>query len=162
MADDKIINIIESTLNKIVSEISSNLDSTGTTASGRTKKSLEVVMRDNGGQILGRSYFQGVEKGRPGGRVPYNFRDIIKQWIIDKGLSVRMIPYLTDRPHKYSVEERSLNIMAGYIAHTIRERGTRLYRDGGREDIYTNVIDSALDSLMRQVSIIITEDIRDK
>lgn len=151
---------VERALNEMIAEIAANLDATGTTASGRTRDSLEVRMTTYGGQILGRPYFQGVEKGRPAGPVPHGFHGIIKQWIVDKGLTVPQVPYKTERPHRYSVQERSLNIFAGQISHTIKEHGTRLYRNGGREDIYTQVLNERLGELMQEVSNIVTTDIR--
>ena len=71
----------------VIIQIQDNLDSTGTTASGKTKKSLEYELTDTGIRILGRQYFQGVEEGRPAGGIPFRFQDIIRKWMDDKGIA---------------------------------------------------------------------------
>lgn len=135
---------LEDVLNEIVADIRYNLEATGTNASGRTSASLQVEMREDGGQITGRRYFQGVEIGRPGGRVPQNFRAIIRQWMMDKGIRAVPIPYKRQPSEswqpKYTPEERGAMAMAGAIAEKIRREGTRLFREGGRTDIYSNVL----------------------
>lgn len=153
--------IIKQVLDKMVGQIKANLESTGTNASGRTSDSLRVEVDATSGRIYGRRYFRGVEQGRAGGRVPRNFQSIIRQWILDKGLTPSAIPYKR-KPSakwqpKYTPEERGLNAMAGAIAHTIQVSGTALYRRGGRRDIYTNVIDENRESLIAMTSKTIKE-----
>ena len=150
-------------LDKMVSEMRENLAKTKTNASGRTSASLRVVMTDNGGQIWGRRYFRGVEQGRAGGNVPRNFDAIIRQWILDKGLTYSAIPYKRKpsanwRP-KYTPEERGLRAMASAIAHTIQKSGTSLYRSGGRKDIFTNVFYDNKKVLLSSASKIITDNL---
>lgn len=142
---------LEKVLNEIVDDIRYNLAATGTNASGRTSDSLQVEMREDGGSVTGRQYFQSVEVGRPGGRVPQNFRAIIRQWMKDKGIRAVPIPYKRQPSErwqpKYTPEERGAWEMAGAIAETIRKEGTRLFREGGRTDIYTHVINSRMEEL---------------
>lgn len=152
------------TLERIRQRIAENIESKGLTASGKTARSMEVHMREFGGWIDGRPYFQSLELGRPGGRVPYRFNEIIRQWIIDKGLSVPQIPYKRQPSErwqpKYSVAERSLRMMAGAIANSIAARGTVLYCQGGRKDIYSNVIDEEVKKLREEMAIEIVETIK--
>jgi hypothetical protein len=149
--------IVQEALDGIVEDIRRNLADTNTNASGRTSASLEVVMRTDGGSVLGRPYFQSVEKGRPPGPVPYNFRSIIRQWMADKGIAAPAIPYIRQPSErwqpKYTPEERGAMAMAGAIAHTIKERGTLLYREGGRTDIYTDVLDRRLAEMGEKLSL---------
>lgn len=153
--------ILGETLEAIVSDIRKNLADTGTNASGRTSDSLEAVLTDDGGYILGRQYFQGVEQGRPAGPVPFDFVHIIRQWMRDKHITAPAIKYKrkeSDRWHpKYTPEERGAMAMAGAIAYRIRTQGTRLYLNGGRTDIYTNVLESRLAELQEKLSITITK-----
>lgn len=144
--------IIEGSLCMMAEEIRHNLDTTGTNASGRTSASLEIRLTENGGSLLGRKFFQGVEEGRHAGKTPAGFRDIIRQWIIDKGVDVTPLHYKTERRHKYSESEMSLNAAAGAIAYRIRQSGTSLYRMGGRKDIYSNVFDKYLPQLSQQLA----------
>lgn len=140
-------------LEEIALRIKSNMDKAGVNASGRTKESVKVVEIPNGGRIVARQYFQGLEIGRPAGRTPYNFVEIIKQWILDKGLSVPPnVPYKTNRPHKYPQNERSLYTMASAIAYSIKRRGYDPWRNGGRvkpptDDIYSQAIQEGVEEI---------------
>lgn len=153
-------------LDKMVDEMRQNLASTGTNASGRTSQSLRVVMTDTGGQIWGRRYFRGTEQGRAGGKVPHNFQSIIRQWILDKGLTIQAIQYKrkpsANWQPKYTPEERGLRQMASAIARTIEKSGTSLYRSGGRKDIFTNVIEENKESIKKIAKEIITTNLYGK
>ena len=144
-------------LERVRVRIWQNIDTTGTKASGKTQESMWIERTPTGGRLWGRPYFQSVETGRPAGRVPFNFVSIIKQWIIDKGISVKQVAYKTSRPHKYSVQERSLNMAAGAIAHNIEVSGTRLFKQGGRHDIYSDVIAEEVAQLRRELAVSVAE-----
>lgn len=157
---------LKTILDKMVAEMRDNLAKTKTNASGRTSASLRVVMTNTGGEIWGRRYFRGVEQGRAGGNVPRNFTSIIRQWIIDKGLTYQAIPYKR-KPSakwqpKYTPEERGLRQMASAIAHTIEKSGTSLYRSGGRKDIFTNVIEENKPAILQVAKEIITTNLYGK
>jgi hypothetical protein len=120
-------------------------------------------MTDEGGRIWARRYFRGVEQGRAGGAVPRNFTSIIRQWILDKGLTPSAIPYKR-KPSakwqpKYTPEERGLRQMASAIAHTIEKSGTSLYRRGGRQDIFTNVIEENKPILAKLATKLFTDNL---
>lgn len=153
-------------LDKMVAEMRDNLAKTKTNASGRTSASLRVVMTDTGGEIWGRRYFRGVEQGRAGGAVPRNFTSIIEQWILDKGLTPSAIPYKRKTSAKwqpkYTPEERGLRQMASAIARTIEKSGTSLYRNGGRKDIFTNVIEENKPAILQVAKEIITDNLYGK
>lgn len=156
--------MVYATLERIRQRISDNIESKGIRASGKTQASMRIEMREDGGRLVGRPAFWTLEEGRPAGRVPYNFVGIIKQWMIDKGLSYTLVPYVR-RPSrrwqpKYTVEERSLNMAAGSIAHSIATRGTLLYRQGGRKDIYSDVIADEVQKLTEKITLQIVETIQ--
>lgn len=134
--------IVTEELQDMAKRIADNLDSTGTTASGRTAKSLRVEGTDFGALMLARRNFKGVEIGNAPGKYPKGFNQIIKQWILDKGISITQLPYKrkasANFSQKYSAEERGLNAMAGAISHSIIKSGTDLFKKGGRDDIYSN------------------------
>ena len=98
------------------------------------------VLNGPQGTLYGRKAFGTLETGRKGGRVPRLFNAIIYQWMMDKGIHGRPLPYKIQGNHKYSPQERGDRAMAGAIAYTIRKKGTRLYREGGRADVYTPVV----------------------
>ena len=133
---------------RVIVKIQENLDSTGTTASGKTKESLEYELTDTGVRILGRQYFQGVELGRPAGKVPYRFQDIIRQWMKDKGIE-----------SQFGEKEWQKRNAAYLIAQKIKESGTQLYRQGGRSDIFSNVINEEVENLTEKIFFEISESI---
>lgn len=136
----------------VIVHIQDNLDSTGTTASGKTKDSLRYeIDGDEFSQslkIYGRQYFQGVEEGRGPGRVPYKFQDILYDWAQAKGI----LANFGDTERK----QRSVLYMVG---KSIKENGTRLYQDGGRLDIYSNVLNEELPKLEDNVSFFLKQSI---
>lgn len=152
--------ILKEWAENVIGKIQSNLDSTGTTASGKTKESLryEVESDEYGGKltIYGRQYFQGVEEGRPAGKIPYTkenphlFADILYQWAKDKGI----LSTFGDTEEK----QRSVLFIVG---QKIKYHGTQLYRDGGRLDIYSNVFDEELPKLKEKMGYIIKQTIYD-
>lgn len=145
---DEINDILEQWASQVVVEIQENLDRTGTNASGRTRESLEYELTESGVRILGRQYFQGVEQGRPGGKVPYRFQDIIRKWMDEKGIA-----------NQFGSTEREKRSAAYFISRFIKENGTKLYREGGRTDIFSNVIDEEVDNLADQILFTIEESI---
>lgn len=119
----------------------------GQNASGRTVDSLHVVMNPEGGTLFGRNFFGTMETGRRAGKIPYGFSGIILQWMRDKGIHGTPIAYKTNRAHKYTPQERGDLSMASAIARTIARSGTRLYRKGGRADVYSDVIPETMERL---------------
>ena len=115
----------------VVGEIRANLSSTGTNATGKTSQSLRFITSTEGSKtiikIVGRPYFATVETGRkptPQFTKPSaEFVASIKEWVKARGLP-----------------EGS----AYAIAKHIHQKGTKLYTQGGREDIYSNVINQNL------------------
>lgn len=156
--------IVEQRLQNAISKIQENLETTGTNASKRTSQSLRLESSDFGFIIYGRRAFATVETGRMAGGIPKGFNEIIKQWIIDKGVSVTQIPYKRKesenwRP-KYTTAERSLILAAGAISFTIKKSGTSLFRKGGRNDIFSNVFNEALPDIKKDIQIEIIKQIK--
>lgn len=134
--------------NRVAERIKSNLDTTGTTASGRTKDSIEVVAIDGELTIYGRRFFEGVETGRPAGKIPYRFQYIIRQWMSDKAIE-----------DQFGQKEWQKRNAAYLIAQKIKDSGTQLYRDGGRSDIFSNVITEMLPELEEKLTFAVKESI---
>lgn len=157
--------IVKDELTQMVARIANNLDSTGTSASGRTAKSM-FVEETEFGVILwtSRRYFKGVEIGRPAGGVPKGFNQIIKQWILDKGIAVTQLPYKRKPSSKwqpkYSVPERSLIMAAGAIASNIKSKGTGLHQRGGRSDIYSQEIDTTVGIIKKRLAAEVISQIK--
>lgn len=135
---------------EVIRKIQANLQATGTNASGKTSQSLEYTIDDGELTIYGRQYFQGVEQGRPGGKVPYNFTDIIRKWMDDKGVA-----------NQFGDTESEKRSAAYMIGQFIKNNGSRLYRQGGRSDIYSNVLDEEVPKLEQYLITYISGTITD-
>ena len=107
----------------------------GQKASGRTIASLHVETDNDGGILFGRKAFGTLETGRRGGKVPKGFYHIIYQWMQDKGIQV-------ERPKSF----------AYLVARKIAREGTKLYRQGGRDDIYSNEIPKTTESVLSRIT----------
>lgn len=159
----EIQDLIYRALEEVRDEIKQNISSTGSTASGRTADSMEIEVVGTTGKLTGRQAFWTLERGRGPGRIPGNMRDIIKQWALDKGISISPIPYIRQASDKwqpkYTEQERGLNAFAGAVAFNIANKGTQLYQDGGRDDIYTPAINKAMDKLANNVLLEINTEL---
>lgn len=144
--------ILTEELGTLRATIINNIRSTGQWASGKTAASMAVMVSGSIGELVGRKAFGTLETGRRGGRVPRNFHDIIYDWMQAKGVHAQPMPYKTNRPHKYSEQERGDRTMAYFIAKTIRREGTRLYRDGGRDDVYSRAIPITIERINSRLS----------
>lgn len=149
-------------------QIQLNLEVENINASGRTSKSIRVEEYGGGVRLIKGAEektapMSTLEIGRPGGAVPFNFQEIIKQWIIDKGLSTNPIPYVrqpSDRwQPKYTPEERGLNAAAGAIVQKIKTIGTDRHLQP-RNDIYSNVVKSTIDILKKEILGFVVETIK--
>lgn len=136
--------IVREELEALAEKIRENHRKAGQVASGRTLRSIRVVMSENGGTLYGRAFFGTLETGRKGGRVPRNFKDIILQWMKDKGI------------HADDGNDKG---MAWLIAQKIRKEGTALFRKGGRSDIYSKEIPITIENIVRRMSKKFSEEI---
>ena len=148
---------IRSEITKILTEakdqIISNIDTEGIRASGRTQESLRV--EDRGEHLVlvqgtGGAPFETLQYGRDGGKVPSGFNAIIRQWIIDKGISTEPIPYKripsAKWQPKYTPQERGLMAASGAIAQKIRKSGTDRFTQPN-EKVYSEPINEAISKL---------------
>ena len=158
-------------LTECKAEIVTNMQSEGITVTGRTAGSLEVedrgehlvlFQKPEGAPIEG-APIETTQFGRGAGKVPRGFREIIKQWIIDKGIATQPIPYIrtpSDRwQPMYTAEERGLAAAAGAITHKIATKGTERFANP-KTNIYTEPIDKAIDKISSFLLTEITTNIR--
>lgn len=150
--------ILREELEALKDRIANNMRANGQVASGRTIQSMHVDVNEDYGALYGRKYFGVLETGRRAGRVPRNFTSIILQWMHDKGIHAAPIPYKTNKPHKYSEQERGNLSMASAIAHTIAAEGSLLHRTGGRDDVYSNVIPDTMKRIKQRLIFLIKQD----
>lgn len=144
--------IITEELEDLLAKIRVQHKQAGQKASGNTIKSMHVVATDSEGTLYGRVAFGTLETGRKAGAVPKNFQAIIRQWMSDKGIKAEPIPYKTNRAHKYTPQERGDMALSYLIARKIKREGTKLFRQGGRADIYSNVVPAARAKILRRLT----------
>lgn len=122
----------------------------GQMASGRTAASIQPEVKvgtDSLEAILwGRPFFQGLETGRRGGKVPRGFYYMLKQWSIDKGIQF--------------AKESERSTFAYFLAKKIAREGTALHRRGGRSDIYTPEIRSVMSDINDMVSWFMVQEMQ--
>ena len=114
----------------------------GQKASGKTIASMRIEVDEQGGILFGRKAFGTLETGRKGGRVPKGFYHILLQWVKDKGIQV-------EKPKTF----------AYFVARKIEKEGTRLYRQGGRDDIYSNEIPKTTERILRRITGFLGADV---
>lgn len=84
------INEILKNVELLKTEIQEQISAQGITASGKTASSIHIVQDDSGIRLVSDNSgapISTLEAGREGGKIPFNFKDIIVEWSKDKGLS---------------------------------------------------------------------------
>lgn len=148
MLNDEIRQILLEELTALRKRIIENMGKAEQIVTGKTRDSLVVKATEQAsgayGVLTGRQAFAALETGsrpwsRPPKRVPKFFADLIGEWIDAKGLDL----------NKWAV------------AHTIIHKGSKLYRTGGRADIYTPEIAQTMENLgnriLERYSVLITD-----
>ena len=155
-------------------EIINNMQAEGVTVTGRTANSLTV--EDRGDHLVLVQKPEGAplettQFGRPKGKVPQGFKDIIRQWILDKGITPKEAPPYKRKESvnwipKYTPQERNLARAAASIAYVIAN-GSKNIPEGGTQrhrtpktNIYTEPIDKAIDKISNFLLTEITTNIR--
>ena len=159
---NEILQILTETKDRIIT----NIDTEGIRASGRTQSYLRVEDRGEHFVLVqgsGGAPFETLQYGRGGGRVPLGFQSIIRQWIIDKGISTTDIPYKRNPSAKwqpkYTPQERGLLAAAGAIAEKIKKSGTDRCTQPN-ENVYSQPINDAIEKLTALFVKSVTSEIR--
>lgn len=129
-------------------DIIANHESAGQVASGKTRDSMSVEVTSDASSatatMYGRKYFAALETGSAPWENQYThppkpFVETIAQWMIDKGIE---------------------GVSAYLVARKIMREGSKLYREGGRQDIFTPAmedieqrIDAQLSSILETITI---------
>lgn len=124
MTIQEILNI---ELSRLKTDIATRSEQAGQRATGKTIASVSVEnVSESGGQLLGNDYIGVLATGRKGGKVPYDFIDILKRWATAKGITFS--------------DERQFNTWAYFVKKKIQKEGTVLYRSGVTKDIFDTPI----------------------
>lgn len=128
-------------------DIIANHERAGQVASGKTRDSLSVEVTSDTtsatATMYGRKYFAALETGSAPWEKQYKhpprpFVETIAKWMTDKGIE---------------------GVSAYLVARKIMREGSKLYRDGGKQDIFTPVmedieqrIDAELSSIFETIT----------
>ena len=139
---DETLKIVSDGLQGLRQRIIANHEAAGQVASGRTRDSLKVEMTGEGGILWGRQAFGVLETGRKPGKVPKGFYGIILQWVKDKGIQI-------EKPKSF----------AYLVARKIANEGTRLYRSGQKEDIYSTEVEKTVREISERIAGIFNTEV---
>lgn len=143
--------IVADRLEQLRQDIVANIEQKSITASGRTQRSLQVQVYSDGVRLIAqageRAPIPTLEVGRPGGRVPRNFTDIIVEWSKDKGLA-------------WGDDKRRRKIAGAVAWGKIRREGTRRHKQ--HEDVYSTLVTKAAEDIRGIVTAKIREMIKTK
>lgn len=134
--------LVSSELEALKQKVIENQKNSGQVASGRTIASMKVEVTEDGGVLWGRSPFGTLETGRKPGKVPAGFWKIIRQWMEDKGIQVQ-------KPDSF----------AYLVARKIANEGTQLFRNGGRDDIYSPEVKDTVERVSQGIGILFGSEV---
>lgn len=134
--------LVSSELEALKQKVIENQKNSGQVASGRTIASMKVEVTEDGGVLWGRSPFGTLETGRKPGKVPAGFWKIIRQWMEDKGIRVQ-------KPDSF----------AYLVARKIANEGTQLFRNGGRDDIYSPEVKDTVERVSQGIGILFGSEV---
>lgn len=139
---DKVMELVSSELEALKQKVIENQKNSGQVASGRTIACMKVEVTEDGGVLWGRSPFGTLETGRKPGKVPVGFWKIIRQWMDDKGIQVQ-------KPDSF----------AYLVARKIANEGTQLFRNGGRDDIYSPEVKDTVERVSQGIGILFGSEV---
>lgn len=142
LLSDKVMELVSSELEALKQKVIENQKNSGQVASGRTIASMKVEVAEDGGVLWGRSPFGTLETGRKPGKVPAGFWKIIRQWMDDKGIQVQ-------KPDSF----------AYLVARKIANEGTQLFRNGGRDDIYSPEVKDTVERVSQGIGILFGSEV---
>ena len=159
--------IVAEELDELRKRIIANMQREGAVATGNTIRSLRVEQRPFGAALISaqRMPFGVLETGRKGGNVPHpvihgvpvGFAAIIYRWMQAKGIHATDVkkPKNPWKMTAYDAQVRADRSLSFAIATSIMNRGTRLYREGGRDTIYTKEIPVTIERVQKRLGMLV-------
>ena len=115
--------ILREELERLRSDIIFRHEQAGQKATGETERLFSTEVQNTLGRLFGPLYSGVLERGRKPGGVPRDFIEILKRWAAAKGISFS--------------DEKQFNLWANAVKWKIIREGTKLYRSGQTEDIFS-------------------------
>ena len=142
--NDKVQKLLTLHLGNIKVGIAQRMASSGRSASGNSVASLDVEVSDGEGVLSGGKQWETMQRGRGPGKVPSNFREVIKNWVMAKGISIQ--------PKGKQTQEQAIESFSFLVTRNIMQKGTKLYRDKGYNDIYDTLLREEIEKLSDGIS----------
>lgn len=144
MESKEIQSVIEQFSNELIDNIRENMASYGL-GDSRLAQSLEPEIEGNHLKIWANDYFEYAEKGRPAGKIPFNFTDILEEWISRRNIS-----------HTGSTRQ-----FASAIAWKTYREGSYLYRNPSEQrDFLDGVLDEPMAKFQDAFNIFIKDNLK--
>nr|DAO00058.1 MAG TPA: hypothetical protein [Caudoviricetes sp.] len=144
--DEKIQKLLTLHLGNIKVGISQRMTALGRNASGSSVASLDVNVSGNNGILFGGKQWETMQHGRGPGKVPSNFREVIKNWVRAKGINIK--------PKGKQTQEQAIESFSYLVTRNIMQKGTKLYRYKGYNDIYDTLLKEEIEKLSDDISTV--------
>lgn len=127
--------------------IAQRMAALGRMSSGRSVASLQIEVKDSKGILSGDKQWETMQRGRRPGNVPSNFREIIKNWVRQKGISIQ--------PRGGQSQKQAIESFSYLVTRNIMQKGTKLYRDKGYNDIYDTLLEEEIKKLTNETTSVL-------
>lgn len=149
---EAITQLVTRHLHEIRNGIVANMEAMHRNASGRSVASLNIEFGKSSdgsatASLTGGKQWEYMERGRGPGKIPINFSQIIREWILHKGISLSGVPGKS--------QERKLDSLSYMIARSIMQKGTKLHRSQGYNDIFDTLINREMEKLADEAAGVI-------
>lgn len=134
-------------LGNIKVRIAQRMAALGRISSGRSVASLQIEVKDSKGNLSGDKQWETMQRGRRPGKVPSNFREIIKNWVRAKGINIQ--------PRIGQSQKQAIESFSYLVTRNIMQKGTKLYRDKGYNDIYDTLLDEEIKKLTNETTSVL-------
>lgn len=131
--------------------IAQRMAALGRISSGRSVASLQIDVKDSKGNLSGDKQWETMQRGRRLGKVPSNFREIIKNWVRQKGISIQ--------PKEGQSQKQAIESFSYLVTRNIMQKGTKLYRDKGYNDIYDTLLEEEIKKLTNETASVLELEI---
>lgn len=127
--------------------IAQRMAALGRMSSGRSVASLQIEVKDSKGNLSGDKQWETMQRGRRPGKVPSNFREIIKNWVRAKGINIQ--------PRIGQSQNQAIESFSYLVTRSIMQKGTKLYRDKGYNDIYDTLLEEEIKKLTNETASVL-------
>lgn len=131
--------------------IAQRMAALGRMLSGRSVASLQIEVKDSKGNLSGDKQWETMQRGRRPGKVPSNFREIIKNWVRAKGINIQ--------PRIGQSQKQAIESFSYLVTRNIMQKGTKLYRDKGYNDIYDTLLEEEIKKLTNETASVLELEI---